>query len=227
MVKLVFLCHRRPGLDHAGYVERLLGGHVPIALRHHPTLRRYVVNVVEGTRGGAEPLDSIGELSFDAIEDFRDRLYDSDAGRAIVERDVAGFLGAAHAYATWELVHKAPAVAAAPPGTRSPGVKLVGLVRRPAGLSHEAFVEHWLSRHVPLALRHHPGMSKYVTNVVTACLGEAPPWDGIAELHFPSVEAMRSGFFDGPDGERIIREDMGRFIGLTWGYDVAEWVQRP
>jgi uncharacterized protein (TIGR02118 family) len=79
---------------------------------------------------------------------------------------------------------------------------------------------------VPLALRHHPGLHKYVTNVVDARLGDAPEWDGIAELHFPSVEAMRNRFFDSPEGERIIREDMPRFIGLTWGYDVAEWVQK-
>jgi hypothetical protein len=37
---------------------------------------------------------------------------------------------------------------------------------------------------------------------------------------------MRTGFFDSPAGERIIREDMGRFIGLTWGYDVAEYAQK-
>jgi uncharacterized protein (TIGR02118 family) len=93
-------------------------------------------------------------------------------------------------------------------------------------MTHEAFVEHWLERHVPLALRRHPGLSKYVTNVVVERLGEAPDWDGIAELHFPSVEALRTGFFDSPDGERVIREDMARFIGLTWGYDMAEYVQR-
>ena len=105
-------------------------------------------------------------------------------------------------------------------------MKIVGLVRRLDGMSHEVFVDHWLHRHVPLALRHHPGLHKYVTNVVDARLGDAPDWDGIAELHFPSLEAMRTRFFDSPDGERIIREDMTRFIGHTCGYDVAEWVQR-
>src|SRR5206468_495613 len=50
MVKLVFLCRRRSDLTHERYVARLLEGHVPLALRHHPTLRRYVVNIVEGRR---------------------------------------------------------------------------------------------------------------------------------------------------------------------------------
>jgi uncharacterized protein (TIGR02118 family) len=225
MPKLVFLCRRRPDVSHATYVERVLGGHVPLALAHHPTMRGYVVNVVEGRRAGADELDSIAELSFDSMDDFRDRLYDSPAGRQAIERDVAGFLGHAAAYATTEHVQKAPA-AEPPLGTRSPGVKIVGLVRRPDGMSHDAFVDHWLHRHVPLALAHHPGLHKYVTNVVDARLGDAPDWDGIAELHFPSIEAMRTRFFDSPEGERIIREDMPRFIGSTWGYDVAEYVQK-
>jgi len=225
MVKLVFLCRRRPDITHERYATLLLDGHVPLALRHHPTMRRYVVNLVEGLRAGAEPLDSIGELSFDTLDDFRERLYDSDDGRRIIERDVAGFMGGAHAYVTREHVQKGP-VTTGPLGARSPGVKIVGLVRRPDGMTHEAFVEHWLERHVPLALRHHPGLHKYVTNVVEQRLGDAPAWDGIAELHFPSIDAIRTGFFDSPDGERIIREDMRRFIGTTWGYDVAEYVQR-
>jgi uncharacterized protein (TIGR02118 family) len=225
MVKLIFLCRRRPDLTHERYGELLLGGHVPLALRHHPTMRKYVVNLVEGLRAGAEALDSIGELSFDTLDDFRDRLYDSDAGRRTIEADVAGFMGGAHAYVTREHVQKGP-VTTAPLGERSPGIKIVGLVRRPGGMTHDAFVAHWLERHVTLALRHHPGLHKYVTNVVETRLGDAPEWDGIAELHFPSAEAMRTGFFDSPEGERIIREDMRRFIGTTWGYDVAEYVQR-
>jgi uncharacterized protein (TIGR02118 family) len=225
MVKLVFLCRRRPDITHERYAELLLGGHVPIALRHHPTLRRYVVNVVESRRAGAPELDSIGELSFDSLEDFRTRLYDSDEGRRVVESDVAGFMGGAFAYVTREHVQK-DGGSRAPLGTRSPGVKIVGLVRRAAGMTHDAFVAHWLGRHVPLALRHHPGLHRYVTNVVETPLGDGPEWDGIAELHFASREALRTGFFDSPAGERAIRDDMARFIGATHGYDVAEYVQR-
>jgi uncharacterized protein (TIGR02118 family) len=225
MVKLVFLCRRRPDLTHDEYAQRVLEGHVPLALAHHPTMRGYVVNVVEGRRAGAEELDSIAELSFDHLDDFRERLYDSEEGRRAIERDVAGFMGGAVAFATTEHVQKAPP-AVPPLGTRSPGVKIIGLVRRPDGMSHAAFVEHWLDRHVPLALAHHPGLHKYVTNVVDTRLGDGPEWDGIAELHFPSIEAMRTRFFDSADGERVIREDMRRFIGATWGYDVAEYVQR-
>lgn len=225
-MKLIFLCRRRPDITHARYADLLLDGHVPLALRHHPTLRRYVVNIVEHSPAGWEELDSIGELSFDSLADFRERLYDSPAGERIVHQDVAGFMGGAHAYATTEHVQRSPA-STAPMGTRSPGLKLVcPLVRRPE-LTHAAFVDHWLGTHVPLALRHHPGMLKYVTNVVDRRLADtAPELDGIAELHFPSAQTATDGMFDRPEGEWIIRQDIARFIGHTAAYRVAEYVQR-
>lgn len=225
MVKLIFFCRRRPDITHERYAELLLGGHVPLALAHHPTMRRYLVNIVERS-GGAEEIDSIGELSFDTLADFRERLYDSPEGRAAIERDVAGFMGGAEAYVTTEHVQKSvrpePAV-----GSRTAGVKMVCPVRRRDGMSHDEFVEHWLDRHVPLALRHHPGLSRYVTNVVEEKLSPAgEAWDGIAELHFASPEGMSRGMFDSPAGEREIRRDMERFIGQTFPHFVAEYVQK-
>ena len=223
MVKLIFLCRRRPDITHERYSELLLSGHVPIALQHHPTMRRYVVNVVEQSPADWEALDSIGELSFDTLEDFRERLYDSPNGRLIVERDVAGFMGGADAYVTTEHVQRTPA-ASAVLGVRSAGIKLVCPVVRRNGMRHADFVEHWLTRHVPLALQHHPGLTRYVTNVVDQRLGTTgPDLDGIAELHFPSAEALRTGMFSSPAGERIIREDIARFIGRTAAYHVAEY----
>jgi uncharacterized protein (TIGR02118 family) len=225
MVKMIFLCRRRPDVDHAAYAERVLGGHVPLALRHHPTMRGYVVNVVEQSPPGWPELDSVAELTFETMDDYRTRLYDSDAGRAAIERDVAGFLGGASAYATTEYVQRAgtdePAL-----GAKASRVKLVCPIRRRPDLSHEAFVEHWLTAHVPLALRHHPGLVRYVTNVVDESLGDAAPYDGIAELSFADEESVKTRMFDSPEGERVIRDDIARFIGATAAYRVAEYVQR-
>lgn len=226
MVKLVFFCRRRSGLSHDEYVRRVLEGHVPLALRHHATMRGYVVNVVEDAQDGLPEIDTVAELWFDELADYRDRLYDSPAGRAVIERDVAAFMGGADAFVATEHVHKRSR-AAVPLGTRSPGVKLVCPVRRRSDLDHAAFVEHWLGRHVPLALAHHPGLSAYVTNVVASRPDGSPAaWDGIGELHFPSEEALRTGIFDSPAGEAAIREDVARFIGFTAAYRVVEYVQR-
>lgn len=225
MVKLIFLCRRRPDITHDRYADLLLSGHVPLALKHHPSMRRYVVNIVEQTPAGWNELDSVGELSFDSLDDFRERLYDSPAGRKIIEHDVAGFMGGAHAYATTEHIQRS--LTAPTLGARTPGVKLVCPLVRRAGMSHTEFVAHWLSRHVPLALQHHPGMTTYVTNVVDQRLGDnGAELDGIAELHFPSAQALATGMFDSPEGERIIRADIGRFIGRTAAYHVAEYLQK-
>src|SRR5689334_17150746 len=189
MVKLVFLCRRRPDVTREQYVERLLGGHVPLALRHHPTLRRYVVNIVVGTRGTVREIDSIGELWFDSMADYREQLYDGPEGERVIARDVAGFLGGADAYATVEHVQRAP-VAPPPPG-RTDGEKLFACLRRPAALDREAFAAHWLSRHAPLALRHH-ATTRYVINVVTEKLSAGgTDYDGFAELVFPRGEIAR------------------------------------
>ncbi len=225
MVKLIFFCRRRADISHADYVERLLGGHVPIALRHHPRLRRYVVNIVEDRMGAAAECDSIGELWFDTLDDFQHRLYDSEAGREVVERDVRTFMAAADAYVTAEYVQKvgSPAVI----GQRSGGVKLICPIQRHAGMTHVQFVAHWLHRHVPLALVHHPGLSRYITNVIERRLSDGgAEWDGIAELHFATADDLRHRMYDSADGARIIAADIERFIGEGATYRVAEYVHK-
>ena len=220
MVKLIFLCRRRPDISHERYAELLLQGHVPIALRHHPTMRRYTVNIVERGPDAEAQLDSIGELSFDSLADFHQRLYDSPEGERIVGRDVAGFMGGAEAYATTEIVQLS--TTERPPGERTPRVKMFCPLRRHPDLTHAQFVEHWQKVHVPLALRHHPHMTRYVTNIVDQRLSpDSPEWDGFAEITLDPNHTL----FGSPEGERIIREDITRFIGHTFPYFVAEYVQ--
>ena len=222
MVKLVFLCRRRPELTHAQYAAHLLERHVPLALRHHPTLRRYVVNLVEDTRGPVPVLDSIGELWFDTLDDYRTRLYDSAEGERAITADVAGFLAAADAYLTVEHVQRAPA---SQPLGRTPGEKLFACLQRPAAMTRDAFATHWLTRHAPMALRHHATI-RYVTDVVEQRLSRTgADYDGFAELVFPPGEIAR-GMYLTPDGQREIEADMPRFIGTVHAYVVSEHVAR-
>jgi uncharacterized protein (TIGR02118 family) len=100
-------------------------------------------------------------------------------------------------------------------------------VRRREGMSREAFAEHWLTRHVPLAIEHHPQLVRYVTNVVAERLSEsAPDWDGFAELHFATMEDATERMFPSPESERIVREDIARFLSNAIPYRVAEYVQK-
>jgi uncharacterized protein (TIGR02118 family) len=203
----------------------VLRDHVPLALRHHPTMRQYVVNIVDHVPRGEPDFDSVAELSFDTMADYRDRLYDSAEGANIVQEDVARFLAGADAYATTECVQKEGAPA--PIGSRSARVKMICPIRRRTGMSHDDFVDHWLNRHGPLALRHHPGLIRYVANVVDAPLSpDAPHLDGIGELYFARPESLRDEMFDSPAGEAIIRRDIESFISHTSGYLVTEYLQK-
>ncbi|GIW41416.1 MAG: hypothetical protein KatS3mg076_1993 [Candidatus Binatia bacterium] len=226
MEKLVFFCRRRPDITHAEYERRLLEGHVPLALRHHPTLRRYTVNIVDESPHGWEALDSIGELFFDTFEDFRERLYDSPEGEKIIHRDVAGFMGAVTCYRVEEYVQLV-SLPDPVPGERTPGVKFVCPLVRRDGIGHGEFVRHWIERHVPLVVEHHRGLVRYVTNVVAGKLsGDGPELDGIAELHFASETTDLANSFDSPEGERRVREDIARFIGRAAAYRVREFRQK-
>jgi uncharacterized protein (TIGR02118 family) len=230
MRKLVFLCHRRPDIDHATYAERLLRGHVPIALRHHPAMRRYVVNLVDtGLLPGPRELDSIGELSFDSLADYRERLYDSPAGQEIVSRDVAAFIGGADAYDCTEHVRKGadePRVERAAPSP-SAGVKLVLCLQRRPDLTHEAFAAHWLGTHARLVLEHGAHLVKYVQNVVDQVLSaEAAPYDGFAELHFRSEVEFLEQMASHGKGPNPVQEDTANFVGGMAVWRVKEHVAR-
>jgi uncharacterized protein (TIGR02118 family) len=199
MVKLVFLCRRRADISHERYAALLLDGHVPLALRHHPTLRRYVVNIVEDALGAAPPLDSIGHLWFDTLADFHERLYDTPEGERIIQRDVAGFMEGADALVTEERVLLAPPT---PPelGTRSAAAKLV------LGLRAATMFD----RPPPAALG-------CVLSVVQARLGGGgPDWDAFLELWAEPQRIDEVGQAAGPS--------LGG--ALAAAYRVAEYVQR-
>jgi uncharacterized protein (TIGR02118 family) len=70
------------------------------------------------------------------------------------------------------------------------GTKLVVLYPYPTDV--EAFEKAYVDDHVPLAKEKIKGMSKFVaTKVVGTPTGQTPPFYRIAELHFPSIDALK------------------------------------
>jgi len=226
MRKLVFLCRRRPDISHEEYARKVLGGHVPLALRHHATMRHYVVNIVDRAQiPGSPEIDSVAELSFDSMEDYRERLYDSPEGEQIIHRDVLGFMGGADTYECSEHVHRESPERRL--GRVTPGAKLIAAIKRKPEISHDRFVRHWLTRHVPLALEHHRGLVHCVTNVVDARLSRSgEDFDGIAEIGFSSEEDLPGEMFESPEVERIIGDDIAGFIGDMRAWIAAEHPQK-
>jgi uncharacterized protein (TIGR02118 family) len=228
MLKICFLCRRRPEITREQYAAFVLEGHAPLALKHHPTLLRYVINIAESTPPGAPEIDSLPALYFASLEDFSERLYDSPQSKELIRRDVARFMaGGADTYATTEYLERKSVPASAPLGQRSPGAKEIWLIQRRDGMTRQAFVDHWLHVHAPLALASRPGLVQYVANVVEARLSETGErWDGIAELHYASPADRDEDAFPSSDARARFEADVSGFAGRSFVYPVSEWVQK-
>lgn len=76
-------------------------------------------------------------------------------------------------------------------------IKVLSLLTRKPGLSHEAFVRHWREVHGPLA-HGVPGVRRYVQSHITGTRTRADiaesevEIDGIAELWYDDEAAMRA-----------------------------------
>ena len=87
MIKMIYLCRRLPEITREEYARLVLEDHAPLAIRHHPTMRRYVINIAEGTPSGGPEIDSLPALYFESLEDVRERLIRL-AGRRINEKGI-------------------------------------------------------------------------------------------------------------------------------------------
>ena len=92
VVRIAFV-RRAAGMSREEFAEHWTSVHAPLARKHHPTLVRYVQNVViEPVTPGAPEVDGIAELGFRSLRDVHERMYDSPAGAEIIRRDIQRFL---------------------------------------------------------------------------------------------------------------------------------------
>lgn len=100
-------------------------------------------------------------------------------------------------------------------------LKRIGFIKRPDGMTHDEFCEHWLTVHGPVALRI-PGLRGYRLNFVERWIGESSQdWDGFAELWFDDEQSMVRGFTALADE---IDADRERFVGTITVVTVKEHV---
>lgn len=91
-------------------------------------------------------------------------------------------------------------------------IKMVDLIVRKEGVSHEEFVEWWLDDHAPLAARL-PGVRKYATTVAND--PDRAGYDGVLELYFDDTSAMAEAF-DSDIGAEVMA-DAADYIDLEQG----------
>ncbi|MEQ8230910.1 MAG: EthD family reductase [Gammaproteobacteria bacterium] len=68
--------------------------------------------------------------------------------------------------------------------------KIVGIIKRPAGMDFEAFKAWWLTEHAP-RVQAWPGLVRYSINLATT---PDQPFDGMAEVWFENRAAMEAVF---------------------------------
>ena len=104
-------------------------------------------------------------------------------------------------------------------------IKSLSLLSRKPGLSHEAFVRHWIEIHAPLAMTV-PGLRRYVQSHIVAerTRPDIPSLDididGIAELWYDDLEAMNRA--NASPEARALHADGTTFIGQIKSFTIEE-----
>lgn len=111
-------------------------------------------------------------------------------------------------------------------------IKVIGLLSRKEGLTHEQFVQHWVGIHGPMA-QGMPELRRYIQSQVRAeptrpdipqLIGEGEV-DGIAELWFDD-RAAHQRYGASPEAKRW-QADGALFIGRIKSFVVEEDVVLP
>lgn len=95
-------------------------------------------------------------------------------------------------------------------------IKAIHFIKRKPGMELETFRAYWLGRHAELVSKV-PGVRSYVQShtLLSIYKKREPVWDGIAELVYDDIDAMRR-VADLPES-RAANEDTGNFADLTRG----------
>lgn len=199
----------------------LPGTHEPMSVGRAraacPTVAGCVLNIVEGPAGPAgslAPYSTVLETWVESLEDYV----------AILEEERArGLPPPAAAYQVSERVQK-DAWLGAPEVGRTPGAKVIYLVRRRQELSDAEASRLWKA-HAPVAREHHVGMARYVQNGVIRALGEdAPVYHGIAVLHFPTFEDFERRMYSSPQGRETVQRDADQLVEESIALICGEFV---
>ena len=99
-----------------------------------------------------------------------------------------------HPIAAWLVEERVPVdpPRSVPSGTRTPGLRMVGILRRRPGISREAFDAHWRGPHTQIARSYTIPFWRYDQNVVVEPLVGDSGEDGFVGMHFETREQMET-----------------------------------
>ncbi len=211
MVKAIYFIKRKPGMELAAFREYWLNQHAAI-VRKVPSLRRYVQShtLDSGYRRGEPVYDGVAELWYDDTATMR-RIAGTPESRAAADDD-NNFLDVSNFefILTEEVVQKQGA-------TQPDALKMVILLNRKPGITPDQFQSHWRGIHGRLGAAV-PAVTRYVQSHVRLSAygaGRSPRYDGVAEMWFDNLDAMRAS---GETPEyRAVRADEPNFLSVAYG----------
>ena len=93
-------------------------------------------------------------------------------------------------------------------------VKIVALVRRKQGLTTEQFLDYWQNRHSKLVAAL-PGLRGYVQNPAIDPDKRNWPYDGLVEVWFDDVAAVKAAF-ESPESDAVRADEPNFTSAIDW-----------
>jgi hypothetical protein len=220
-MKIISLISHGPKQSRADFQQWFLREHSPDILKNVFHLSHYIVNVNDVSPNMATaPIDS-APVPYDIVTEMwladeggsesTVELYNATTAPVIAEsldKSSATF----HSYLVSEVVEKDKQ--SFPLGQRAPGVNLVSAITWAEGRNNETGRQGW-RKHGPLACRVHIGMTRYVQNYVELALTpQAPGYNGVALLYFPTQQDLEQRLYDTPQNAEVIAVDVKSFVNL-------------
>lgn len=113
----------------------------------------------------------------------------------------------------------APAVE---PGTATPGLANIALLRRPADLDQATWLTRWQGDHTPVALETQSTFGYTQNWVVRALTPDAPGIAGIVEELFPAEAVTDLKAFFGAADDADLQDRLGRMVASTTAFGANE-----
>ncbi|OBG76960.1 hypothetical protein A5714_18610 [Mycobacterium sp. E2462] len=114
---------------------------------------------------------------------------------------------------------EAPAVE---PGTATPGLANVALLRRPAGLDRETWLARWQGDHTPVAIETQSTFGYTQNWVVRALTPDAPGIAAIVEELFPAEAVTDLRAFFGAADDADLHDRLSRMVASTTAFGANE-----
>jgi hypothetical protein len=214
MIKMLCQVPRKPGMSEADFYPRYLNGHGDLvrSLARSMGFLRYVqahriaspeIDTFAAGRGWQAPTDGQSELWWESWGSMETALASPEGAEAstVLEVDEQAFTDTTNVSA---FIAKDETIFdftdGLPPGI-GPAVKMVVDVWKRPGLTTGEFSERWRTEHAELVHKHANamGFSKYVQNHrdpeskldFAELRGWQPAPDGVTEVWWPSIEAMK------------------------------------